>query len=54
MRTTSTSDPRKRRRPAITVADGRIYFSRSIERRVFFVLTLAMLGWGILVRLGMI
>lgn len=30
---------------------GRIYFTKKTERRVFFFLTLAMLGAGLLVRL---
>ncbi len=31
---------------------GRIYFTRRMERKVFFVLTLIMLGAGILYKLG--
>ncbi len=54
MRKTSTPDRRSERQPVITVADGRVYFSRATERRIFFVLTLAMLGWGLLTRLGLI
>lgn len=54
MRKTSTPDRRSERQPAITVADGRIYFSRTTERRIFFVLTLAMLGWGVLAWIGLV
>ncbi len=32
---------------------GRIYFTRRIERKVFFALTLVMLGAGLLYRLGL-
>ncbi len=32
--------------------DGRICFTRGFERRLFFVLTLLMLGWGVLSKLG--
>ncbi len=31
---------------------GRIYFPRDMERKFFFVLTLLMLLWGVLVKLG--
>jgi len=31
---------------------GRIYFTRRMERKVFFVLTLIMLGAGILYKVG--
>ena len=34
--------------------DGRIYFSRQTERKLFFILTLVMLVVGILYRLGVI
>ncbi len=32
---------------------GRIYFSRTSERKLFFFLTLAMLIMGILIKLGL-
>jgi len=32
--------------------NGRIYFTRRLERKIFFVLTLFMLGAGILYKLG--
>lgn len=54
MRRSSNTDSHDRRQPAISITNGRIYFSRHLERRFFFVLTLAMLGWGIMVRLGII
>lgn len=34
--------------------DGRIYFSRDTERRIFFVMTLVMLCIGITVKLGIL
>ena len=33
---------------------GRIYFTRRLERKIFFVLTLFMLGAGILYKLGLL
>ncbi|MFY9944199.1 MAG: hypothetical protein WAK57_18655 [Desulfobacterales bacterium] len=37
---------------AVIRRDGRIYFSRQAERRLFFILTLIMLLLGILCQLG--
>jgi hypothetical protein len=34
--------------------DGRIYFSRQTERKLFFILTLIMLVLGLLYRLGVV
>lgn len=34
--------------------EGRLYFTRRMERRIFFGLTLLMLAWGVLVRLGIL
>jgi two-component system NtrC family sensor kinase len=34
--------------------NGRIYFSAGLERKVFFVLTLAMLAYGLLSKLGVV
>gem|GEM_PF-2553264 len=33
-------------------ASGRIYFSRDAERRFFFILTIAMAAFGLMVRFG--
>ena len=33
---------------------GRIYFTRRLERKIFFLLTLFMLGAGILYKLGVL
>ena len=33
--------------------NGKIYFSKKTERKVFFVLTLIMLLWGIITKLGL-
>ncbi|MFH1138119.1 MAG: hypothetical protein V1816_18770 [Pseudomonadota bacterium] len=38
----------------IMAADGKIYFDKKSERNVFFVLTLAMLLWGILTKVGLL
>lgn len=35
-----------------TWREGRLYFTRRMERRIFFGLTLIMLAWGVLVKLG--
>jgi len=35
-----------------TWREGRLYFTRRMERRIFFGLTLGMLAWGVLVKLG--
>ncbi len=32
--------------------DGVTYFDKKTERTIFFVLTLAMLAWGVLTKLG--
>ncbi len=37
---------------AFKLEDGRLYFTRATERRIFFVLTLLMLAAGILMKLG--
>lgn len=34
--------------------EGKTYFSRKTERRIFFVLTLMMLLWGMLVKLDIL
>ena len=39
---------------AIACRNGRIYFSARLERKVFFVLTLAMLAYGLLWKLGIV
>lgn len=46
----STPPPARR----FLLRDGRIYFSRQTERRLFFVLTLIMLVLGGLYHLGML
>jgi hypothetical protein len=33
--------------------NGKLYFSKKTERKVFFVLTLIMLLWGIFTKLGL-
>lgn len=38
---------------ALTYEDGKIYFSKATERKVFFVLTLLMLVLGIFSKLGL-
>lgn len=34
--------------------DGRLYFSRQMERRIFFIGTVLMLLWGILEKIGVL
>lgn len=34
--------------------EGRLYFSRQLERRVFFFMTVAMLVWGLLEKIGIL
>ncbi len=38
----------------LRIKDGRIYFSRAVERKLFFGLTLVMLLLGILFKLGVL
>ena len=33
--------------------NGKLYFSKKTERKVFFVLTLIMLLWGVFTKLGL-
>lgn len=42
----------KPKNPKIICQAGRIYFSRESERRFYFILTLIMLIWGILYKIG--
>ncbi len=50
---TETMTARKQK-PALIQQSGRLWFSRETERRFYFVLTLFMLGAGILYKLGVI
>ncbi|QTA89555.1 hypothetical protein [Desulfonema magnum] len=34
--------------------DGKTYYTKATERKVFFVMTLIMLVWGILSKLGLL
>ncbi|MFZ5569206.1 MAG: hypothetical protein ACOZF0_02295 [Thermodesulfobacteriota bacterium] len=34
--------------------DGRLYFSRQLERRLFFAGTIIMLIWGFIVKIGLL
>ncbi len=43
---------RKKEEKAILYEEGRLYFTRALERKIFFGLTLLMLLWGILTRFG--
>ena len=42
-----------RSRGPFVLANGRIYFSRQTERKIFFVLTVLMLIYGICTRTGL-
>lgn len=42
------------RRPHLIKKDGRIWFTREAERRVYFVLTVIVLAIGVLYKLGVI
>jgi hypothetical protein len=39
-------------KPFSFMENGRVYFSKQTERKVFFILTLAMLAWGVLSKWG--
>ncbi len=43
----------KQKNPKLVCQAGRIYFSRQSERRFYFILTLIMLIWGILYKIGL-
>jgi hypothetical protein len=47
-------EPTPKPGPAFMCRDGRVYFSRRTERKLFFILTLVMLVLGILHRLGVL
>ena len=47
-------NPKKTRNRAFRMQDGKFYFTREAERRIFFVLTLLMLAAGVMIRMGMI
>ena len=38
----------------VMFAEGKLYFDKKTERTVFFILTLAMLLWGILTKIGLL
>lgn len=44
----------KRKWKSVKFEDGKIYFTRTAERRVFFVLTLLMLAAGFMIRFGVL
>ena len=33
---------------------GRLYFSDKVERRLFFLMTIVMLFWGVLIKIGLL
>ena len=33
--------------------DGRIYFTKALERKIFFFLTIVMLGFGVIYKTGL-
>jgi len=45
--------PRKNLNPHYAFKDGRLHFSKALERKVFFFMTIAMLLAGIGVKLGL-
>jgi len=45
---------KKKQTKTFLFSNGVLYFSRRTERFIFFILTLVMLGWGLLVKLGLI
>jgi hypothetical protein len=47
-------NPKKTRNRTFRMQDGKLYFTREAERRIFFVLTLLMLAAGVMIRMGMI
>ncbi|GAB6908222.1 hypothetical protein JCM12296A_40610 [Desulfosarcina cetonica] len=42
------------RKPMVCFRDGRFWFTREAERRFYFILTLLMLGFGILYKAGVL
>lgn len=45
--------PGKTQNPHFAFKDGRLHFSKAVERKVFFFMTMAMLLAGIGVKLGL-
>lgn len=33
--------------------DGKLYITRAFERKLFFVLTCMMIGWGVFIKIGL-
>lgn len=48
-----TCENRNEPQKAFLHEDGKTYFSKSTERKFFFFLTLVMMVWGILSKLGL-
>ena len=48
------TNPKKTRNRVFRMEDGKLYFTREAERRIFFVLTLLMLAAGVMIRVGVI
>ena len=44
---------KKRSEKMVQYKNGKIYFSRVLERKVFFILTVMMLLWGLFTRAGL-
>jgi hypothetical protein len=43
----------KEKKESVYYRDGKIYISRGFERRLFFVLTVMMMIWGVFIKIGL-
>jgi hypothetical protein len=47
-------EPSKEKKAPVVYRDGRIYLTREFERKLFFVLTVIMMLWGALTKIGLV
>ncbi len=50
----NVSQEEKIRSGSFRYRDGRLYFTRQFERRIFFVGTVIMMAWGLLDKFGVL
>ena len=46
------SSPKEKKAPVV-YRNGRLYFTKEFERKLFFVLTVIMMLWGALAKIGL-
>ena len=43
----------KGKKATVYIRDGKLYITKAFERKLFFVLTLMMMIWGVFIKLGL-